>query len=201
MLIHLNPRLSHAAARASLACLSIFIGLLFGAAVTVPGGAIAEGDSAPVCGDANGDGDVSTSDALRILLFSSGQAAACVPPACDANDSGAVTVTDALVVLGLVVGMDIEAVCPDGIEVDDSDVLDFEDLTAGQVIDSTTSLGGIGPVGVSGFNPNANFDESLNSAIVYDSSCAAGCTGGDIDLGSSNQDFGGPGIGDGGVSP
>ncbi len=39
---------------------------------------------------------------------------------------------------------------------------------------------------------------NFNLAIVFDSNCPGGCTGGDIDLGSPNSDFGGPGIGLGG---
>ena len=40
----------------------------------------------------------------------------------------------------------------------------------------------------------------LNAAVIFDSSCQPGgmpadCSGGDADLGTPNQDFGGPGAG------
>jgi hypothetical protein len=156
--------------------------------------------AAMMCGDSNGDGRVSTSDALGILRYSAGLRATCVPPVCDANSNGAVTVTDALIVLNVSVGRDAEAQCPAerGVVLGDTQVIDLEALMPGQRIESINSADGVGPVGVVGFNPNANFDESLNAAIVFDSTCPEGCTGGDTDLGSPNGDFGGPGVGDGG---
>jgi len=77
------------------------------------------------------------------------------------------------------------------------DLLDFEGLAAGTVVSEVTGVLGEGPVEVSAFNPR--FGDTVNAALIYDSSCSAGfCSGGDYDLGTPNQDFAGPGIGNGG---
>jgi len=73
-----------------------------------------------------------------------------------------------------------------------ADELDFEGLDTGEIVSSLTSAGGVGPIGVEGFNPNLLGD---NAAVVFDS---ADPTGGDVDLGTPNEDFGGPGEGSGG---
>ena len=79
-----------------------------------------------------------------------------------------------------------------------SDTIDFEDLVEGQIVSSVSGSGGLGPVGVDGINP----DLVGNSAMIYDSDCEDGggikCTGQDEDLGSPNETFGGPGVGEGG---
>jgi cysteine-rich repeat protein len=78
------------------------------------------------------------------------------------------------------------------------DVIDFEDEPVG------TNLGGTKttqnrPVIVKGTNPRLG--AAVNAALIYDSSCTGGdCSGNDDDLGTPNQDFGGPGIGAGGAS-
>jgi hypothetical protein len=54
------------------------------------------------------------------------------------------------------------------------------------------SNNGVGPVKVKGTNPKYS---SKNAAMIFDSSAP---TGGDWDLGTPNQDFGGPGLGNGG---
>lgn len=84
--------------------------------------------------------------------------------------------------------------------------IDFEGLQPGSVVDQVSEGAGVsgslnGFVGVFGFNPL--FGVGTNAAIVFDSSCAPGgipqdCTGGDFDLGTPNEDFGGPGVGIGG---
>jgi hypothetical protein len=75
--------------------------------------------------------------------------------------------------------------------------LDFENLREGQVVDSARSAGGFGPIRF--FGSNLTNTPDANAAVLYDSHCAGGCTGGDPDLGSPNVKFGGPGIGlDGG---
>lgn len=70
--------------------------------------------------------------------------------------------------------------------------IDFEQAPAGAQVSSVTSTGGFGPVLVSGANPLL---PGANAAILFDSSNP---TGGDFDLGTPNEDFGGPGIGAGG---
>jgi len=61
------------------------------------------------------------------------------------------------------------------------------------------------PVAVKGTNPRLG--AGVNAALLYDSSCSKldwrglpQCTGRDTDLGTPNEDFGGPGIGEGGAS-
>ncbi len=55
-------------------------------------------------GDADGDGSVTASDAL-IILVASVSAGQCTPCACDANGDSLVTATDALAVLQYAVGL------------------------------------------------------------------------------------------------
>lgn len=80
----------------------------------------------------------------------------------------------------------------DGIVPSRVDVLDFEGLPAGTILAEVVGRHGVGPVGVHGFNPQIG---ATNAAVVFDSSAP---TGGDDDLGTPNEDFGGPGEGDGG---
>ena len=74
--------------------------------------------------------------------------------------------------------------------------IDFEQVVAGTILSSVNAADGSGPVAVSG--ENRALGPSLNAAVVYDSACVEGCSGGDPDLGTPNRDFGGPGRGDGG---
>ena len=76
------------------------------------------------------------------------------------------------------------------------EVIDFEGLVGGEVISSVHAVSGLGPVQV--FGMNTNFADGTNAALTFDSACIGGCTGEDTDLGTPNQDFGGPGIGEGG---
>jgi hypothetical protein len=80
--------------------------------------------------------------------------------------------------------------------VHEMDVIDFEGLPAGTVLTTVVGDGGNGPIGIAGINPN--LPAATPAAIVYDSACTGGCTGGDADLGTPNQAFGGPGAGAGG---
>lgn len=68
------------------------------------------------------------------------------------------------------------------------ETIDFEGLPAGSIVNMVFGDGGSGPVFVDGFNP---LFPSFNAAMIFDS---ANPTGGDVDLGSPNSDFGGPGI-------
>ncbi len=84
--------------------------------------------------------------------------------------------------------------------------IDFEGLPEGTVVDEVSegagASGGLnGTVGIFGFNPL--FGVGTNAAVIFDSSCPPGgiandCSGEDVDLGTPNEDFGGPGVGVGG---
>ena len=77
-----------------------------------------------------------------------------------------------------------------------SQVIDFEGLPAGKVVKRIYADGGFGPIQVRGFLDSKCMH---NAAVVFDSSCANGvCSGGDDDLGTPNETFGGPGVGMGG---
>ncbi|HXC52928.1 MAG TPA: hypothetical protein VN634_18725 [Candidatus Limnocylindrales bacterium] len=64
-----------------------------------------------VCGDANGDGSVSTSDALMVLRGAVGNGA-CPLAVCNVNNFGGVTTADALLVLRRSVGQPVSLTCP-----------------------------------------------------------------------------------------
>ena len=83
--------------------------------------------------------------------------------------------------------------------------LDFEGLQEGEIVSEVSTGSGVtgdlkGTVDVFGFNPS--FGMGTNAAVVYDSDCPPGgpadCSGGDTDLGTPNETFGGPGVGTGG---
>lgn len=73
------------------------------------------------------------------------------------------------------------------------ETIDFEGIPAGTIVSTVHGDGG-STVGVFGYNPNFG---SPNAAMIFDSSNP---TGGDDDLGTPNNDFGGPGFGIGGQS-
>ena len=73
-----------------------------------------------------------------------------------------------------------------------SELIDFEGIPTGTIATTVVTSGG-GSVGVSGFNPDLG---ATNAAVIFDS---ANPTGDDADLGTPNQNFGGPGIGAGGA--
>ncbi|TFH25223.1 MAG: hypothetical protein E4H03_01420 [Myxococcales bacterium] len=83
-----------------------------------------------------------------------------------------------------------------GAGIESIDVLDFEELLAGEQMIVAVSAGGLGPIGIAATNPALG--AATNAAIIYDSSCSGGCSGGDDDLGTPNQLFGGPGHGNDG---
>jgi len=72
--------------------------------------------------------------------------------------------------------------------------IDFEAFNAGDIVSEVFTNDGIGPILVQGTNPAI---PGANVAMVFDS---AAPTGGDSDLGTPNQTFGGPGIGAGGMA-
>lgn len=73
-------------------------------------------------------------------------------------------------------------------------VIDFENLLEGQIVRTLTASGGYGDITVFGDNPGC----AANAAVIYATTCPDGCSGGDDDLGTPNETFGGPGIGAGG---
>src|SRR3954467_7102409 len=86
--------------------------LFFALALTIAGAVRA--DAAPavaVCGDATGDGVISSSDALIALRTAVGTST-CVPPRCDTNHSGKITSTDAHTILKSAVGQLVGLHCP-----------------------------------------------------------------------------------------
>lgn len=73
--------------------------------------------------------------------------------------------------------------------------IDFEGHPAGTILETVAAMttGDMaGPIAVSGLNPLV---PSWNAALIFDS---ANPTGGDFDLGTPNETFGGPGVGVGG---
>ncbi len=65
-----------------------------------------------VCGDANDDGKVTTTDSLIVLKAAVNPGVECPLIACDVDNSGDLSTTDALKVLKKAVGADIQLVCP-----------------------------------------------------------------------------------------
>jgi hypothetical protein len=76
--------------------------------------------------------------------------------------------------------------------------VDFEEFAAGQVVAGETPGGGTAPLDLFPFVhfSVANLGGGPHSLVIFDSSQP---TGGDWDLGTPHQDFGGPGIGLGGA--
>ncbi len=70
------------------------------------------------------------------------------------------------------------------------DTITFEGLPAGTILASVSGKHGAGPVAVEGYNPYLGM--GTNAAVVFDSDNP---TGNDPDLGTPNENFGGPGIG------
>jgi hypothetical protein len=74
-----------------------------------------------------------------------------------------------------------------------AETIDFEGLAAGTIVASVFGDSGSGPILVQGTNPS--LAAGTNAAVIFDSSNP---TGDDSDLGTPNENFGGPGIGSGG---
>ncbi|MFN2376036.1 MAG: PQQ-dependent sugar dehydrogenase [Candidatus Binatia bacterium] len=72
---------------------------------------IVRADPVATCGDADDNGQVLASDALRTLRSAVGSAA-CEPCACDVNASGSITAADALQILQFSVGIALALECP-----------------------------------------------------------------------------------------
>jgi cysteine-rich repeat protein len=75
------------------------------------------------------------------------------------------------------------------------ETIDFESATPGTILDSVNGDGGTGPIFVKGLNPQCTGLDPWNAAVVFDSSNPPP---GDLDLGTPNETFGGPGVGIGG---
>jgi hypothetical protein len=73
--------------------------------------------------------------------------------------------------------------------------IDFEGFNAGDVVTN------LGSVTVKAFKRNVKKGPFVSGeAMIFDSSCPGGCTGDDVDLGTPNESFGGPGIGNAGTA-
>ncbi|MCC6848151.1 MAG: dockerin type I repeat-containing protein [Deltaproteobacteria bacterium] len=112
---------------------------------------------AGVCGDANGDGQVTVSDGVQALRAAAGLSSSCAQD-CDVDGSGAVTVSDGVNILRKAAGLAITEQCPDPV---------------GTVIGHTIDL--FGPLTKSGAtaaaapcdNPEGSAQQTP-SGIVYD---------------------------------
>lgn len=71
-------------------------------------------------------------------------------------------------------------------------VIDFEELAAGEIVNTVTADGGYSGIEVLGTHQSCPIP---NAAVIFDSSCPGGCSGNDPDLGSPNETFGGAGEG------
>jgi len=71
-------------------------------------------------------------------------------------------------------------------------IIDFEEFSAGDIVSTTSPQGCDGQIGVFALNPDPSVPNT-NAAMVFDSSDPSG---GDVDLGSPNSFYGGPGISD-----
>lgn len=78
---------------------------------------------------------------------------------------------------------------------DDIVIIDFEEFLPGDIVSSTSPSGCTGSIAVMALNPNFASD---NAAMVFNS---ASPTGGDFDLGTPNEIFGGPGVSVDGEQP
>lgn len=85
--------------------------------------------------------------------------------------------------------------------------IDFEGLDEGAIPNQLSAGKGVsGPLAgtISVFGSNPRFEAGTNAAVIFDSSCPpdgkpTDCSGEDPDLGTPNQDHGGPGVGIGGA--
>ena len=75
------------------------------------------------------------------------------------------------------------------------ETIDFESVTPGTILDSVNGDEGTGPIYVKGFHPQCRIYDPWNTAVVFDSSNPPGI---DFDLGTPNETFDGPGIGEAG---
>lgn len=76
-----------------------------------------------------------------------------------------------------------------------TETIDFEGIQRGSIVDSVSGDGGTGPVFVKGTNPECVPYSPWNAAVIFDS---ANPIQADLDLGTPNETFGGPGVGVGG---
>src|SRR5262245_52846282 len=70
--------------------------------------------AAAVCGDADGDGAVTTTDGVRILRLAAGLDDGCPTTGCDVDGDGEVSVTDAVLALRRAAGLTIADACGTG---------------------------------------------------------------------------------------
>jgi hypothetical protein len=121
---------------------------------------------AGVCGDANGDGNVSVSDGVQTLRAAAGLGSQCDTD-CDIDGSGAITVSDGVNVLRKAAGLAVTDACPGG---------DPVSSLIGHTIDvfgPITKVGAVGGAAAAGTsspcdNPEGGFQQNADGFIFDD---------------------------------
>ena len=81
------------------------------------------------------------------------------------------------------------------------DVIDFEAISPGTIVDEVFGASGSGPIGVNAFNDrlSADFPAGANAAVIFPSANPTPTSNNtELDLGTPNETFLGPGVGAGG---
>jgi hypothetical protein len=73
---------------------------------------------ADLCGDADGNGNVTVSDGVQTLRAAAGLSTTCTPERCDVDGGGTVSVSDGVNVLRAAAGLSVRLQCPSGGSVD-----------------------------------------------------------------------------------
>ena len=118
-----------------------------------------------VCGDANGDGNVTVSDGVQTLRAAAGLSSSCDTD-CDFDGSGAVTVSDGVNVLRKAAGLAVVDACPSGDPVSSliGHTLDiFGPLTKVGAVGGASAAGTSSPCD----NPDGGFQQTA-SGFVFD---------------------------------
>jgi hypothetical protein len=118
-----------------------------------------------VCGDANGDGNVTVSDGVQTLRAAAGLSSACGQD-CDVDGSGSVTVSDGVNVLRKAAGLAVVEACPDGDPVSSliGHTIDvFGPLTKIGAVGGASAAGGTSPCD----NPGGGFQQTA-SGFTFD---------------------------------
>lgn len=119
-----------------------------------------------VCGDANGDGNVTVSDGVQTLRAAAGLSSQCATD-CDVDGSGAITVSDGVNVLRKAAGLAVTDACPNG---------DPVSSLIGHTLDifgPLTKVGAVGGAGAAGSsspcdNAGGGFQENTDGFVFDD---------------------------------
>lgn len=134
------------------------------AAVVVVGFAAASAD-AQVCGDANGDGQVSVSDGVQALRAAAGLPSVCDDD-CDVDGNGSISVTDGVNILRKAAGLAIVEACPAG---------DPMTSIIGNSVDlfgPLTKIGALGGAGAQSVTPQGTTSPCENPGGGFDASAS-----------------------------